>query len=116
VQSTRLKSKRATVKNVTFPGLSSLESLSHRLLGVGLGFMTLGVVSGAVFAEHLSHGGIDSLRVSLSYACWLVAAVVVVGQRATGWHGRRVAWGTILSAAFAVALVLIYALTTGGAS
>jgi ABC-type uncharacterized transport system permease subunit len=116
VQSTRLKSKRATVKHRVFPGLSSLEALSHGFLGVGLGLMTLGVVSGAVFAARLSQGGVASFRAGLSYVCWLVAAAVVIGQRVTGWHGRRVAWGTILSAVLAVGVVVLYALAVGSAS
>lgn len=113
VQSARLKAKRATISHATFPGLSTLESLGHRCLTWGLGPMTAGVVSGAVFAERLSHGGLESLRIMLSYACWLIAASVVIGQRITGWHGRRVAWGTIAAAAIAVLLVFLYTLMSG---
>jgi ABC-type uncharacterized transport system permease subunit len=114
VQSTRLKSKRATARNRVFLGLSSLESLSHGFLGLGLGLMTLGVVSGAVFAARLSHGDVGSLRVVLSYVSWLVATLVVIGQRVTGWRGRKVAWGTILSATLAVVVVVLYAVAAGG--
>jgi len=116
LQSSRIKAKRATVGQAPFPGLSSLESLSHRFLGLGLGPMTIGVVSGAVFAERLTHGGMESLRIALSYVCWLVAAAVVLGQRITGWHGRRVAWGTIFAAVLAVGLVLLYAIMNGSPS
>lgn len=113
VQSARLKAKRATINRAPFPGLSTLETLSHRCLAWGLGPMTVGVVSGAVFAERLSQGGLESLRIVLSYACWLIAASVVIGQRVTGWHGRRVAWGTVAAAALAVSLVFLYALMSG---
>jgi ABC-type uncharacterized transport system permease subunit len=116
LQSSRLKAKRASVHGRQFLGLSGLEALSHRFLGIGLGLMTIGVVSGAVFAERLSHGGFTTVRVVLSYVCWFVAAVVVIGQRATGWHGRKVAWGTIVSAILAIGVVIIYALTSEGLS
>lgn len=112
--SARLKAKRATASTMNFPGLSSLESLGHRWLAFGLGPMTLAVVSGAVFAERLAQTPSGTLRILLSYACWFTAALVVVGQRVTDWHGRRIAWGTILSAALAVGAVLSYALTAGG--
>jgi ABC-type uncharacterized transport system permease subunit len=116
VKSTLLKSRRVKVSRFGLPGLDQLEALSRRALNVGLGSMTIGVVSGAVFAQRLSFGGIEGLRVTLSYACWLLTALVVVGHRVLGWHGRRVAWGSIVSALLAVALVLLYALTTGGPS
>ncbi|MGC4069198.1 MAG: cytochrome c biogenesis protein CcsA [Polyangiaceae bacterium] len=116
VQSSRLKSKRVKVSRFGLPGLDQLEAMSRRALSVGLGSMTLGVVSGAVFAQRLSFGGIEGVRVTLSYACWLLTALVVVGQRALGWHGRRVAWGIVVSALLAVVLVLLYALTSGGHS
>jgi ABC-type uncharacterized transport system permease subunit len=114
IQSTRLKAKRASLKTMAFPGLTSLESFGHRCLGIGLGPMTLGVVSGAVFAERLSQSSGGTLRIVLSYACWFTAALVVLGQKVTGWHGRRVAWGTIVAAVLAVGSVLLYALTAGG--
>jgi ABC-type uncharacterized transport system permease subunit len=116
VQSARLKSRRVKVSRVGLPGLDQLEAMSRRALSVGLGSMTVGVVSGAVFAQRLSLSGVEGLRVTLSYACWLLIALVVLGHRVLGWHGRRVAWGTVVSALLAVMLMLLYALTTGDGS
>lgn len=113
-QAGRLKSKRAVVTKSAFPGLSSLEALIQRSLALGLGPMTLGVVSGAVFAERLSSGGIESLRIALAYACWLVVAGMVISQRLIGWSGRKVAWGAIGAAAIALAVVVLYTASTGG--
>jgi ABC-type uncharacterized transport system permease subunit len=116
LQSARLKAKRANVQGRTHLGLSRLETLSHRFLATGVGLMTVGVVSGAVFAERISHGGVATLRVALSYTCWLVAAAVVLGQRVTGWHGRKVAWGAIVAAILAIGVVVLYAMTAEGFS
>jgi ABC-type uncharacterized transport system permease subunit len=113
-QAARLKSKRPAAGGIAFPGLSSLESIIERSLAWGLGPMTLGVISGAVFAERLSRGGIESLRVTLAYTCWLGVASLVVGQRLVGWNGRKVAWGAITMATIAVAIVVLYALSAGG--
>jgi ABC-type uncharacterized transport system permease subunit len=114
LQAGRLKSKRPTLAGFAFPGLSSLETVIGRLLAWGLGLMTLGVISGAVFAERLSHGGIESARVALSYSCWLGAAGLVVGQKLIGWNGRKVAWGAVCVATIAVVVVVLYAVASEG--
>jgi ABC-type uncharacterized transport system permease subunit len=114
LQAGRLKSKRPTIAGFAFPGLSTLEVLIERSLGWGLGLMTLGVVSGAVFAERLAHGGVESARMILAYTCWLGAAGLVVGQKLVGWNGRKVAWGAVVVAVVAVAVVLLYALAAEG--
>jgi ABC-type uncharacterized transport system permease subunit len=113
-QSGRLKSKRPAAGGAAFPGLSSLETLIQRLLTLGLGLMTLGVISGAVFAERLSPSGVVAIRVVLSYVCWLIVAGMVVGQRFIGHSGRRVAWGAVMVATMAVTVVVLYARSRGG--
>jgi ABC-type uncharacterized transport system permease subunit len=113
-QAGRLKSKRPTVAKAAFPGLSSLESLILQLLAFGLGPMTLGIILGAVFAERLSRGGIEVVRITLAYACWLVVAGLVAGHRLLGWNGRKMAWGAVTAAAIAVAVVVLYAVATEG--
>jgi ABC-type uncharacterized transport system permease subunit len=113
-QAGRLKSKRPAAAKSAFPGLSSLESLIQRLLAFGLGPMTLGVISGAVFAERLSRGGMELVRITLAYACWLVVASLVAGHRLIGWNGRKMAWGAVTAAAIAVAVVVLYALAAEG--
>jgi ABC-type uncharacterized transport system permease subunit len=113
-QAGRLKSKRRAVVGFSFPGLSLLESFMERALAVGLGFMTAGVVSGAVFAERISQGGLETARVALAYATWLAVAVLVVSQRLVGWNGRKVAYGAILVASTSVAVVVLYAIAVGG--
>ncbi len=113
-QAGRLKSKRPTMAGFAFPGLSSLETLIERSLSWGLGCMTLGVIAGAVFAERISHGGIESARMALSYTCWLGGAGLVVGQKLVGWNGRKVAWGAVMVATIAVGVVVLYAVTAKG--
>lgn len=113
-QSGRLKSKRPALANSMLPGLSSLETLIERSLTLGVGFMTLGVISGAVFAERLSLGGLEAVRISLSYLCWLSVASLVVGQRLVGYSGRKVAWWAVTVAAMAVGVLVLYARSSGG--
>lgn len=111
----RLKAKRPGSVFSAFPGLSVLESIIERCLALGFGPMTLGVVSGAAFAERLSRGEVEFARMSLAYACWLVVACLLLGQRLVGWNGRKLAWGTVLAAMLALSVVVLYAFSSGGA-
>lgn len=109
----RLKAKRPGAAFAAFPGLSSLESIIERSLILGLGPMTLGVVSGAVFAERLSRGEIELARMSLAYTCWLTVACLLLGQRLIGWNGRKLAWGAVFAALLALAVVVLYGFSDG---
>lgn len=113
VQVGRLKSKRPASALSAFPGLSALESFIQRSLGLGLGAMTLGVVSGAVFAERMAHGGVELARVSLAYLCWLTVAGLLLGQRLFGWNHRKLAWAVVVTAALSITVVVLYGLSSG---
>ena len=89
-----------------------MEMLIERALVLGLGALTLGVVSGAVFAERVSMGGFETLRVLLSYMLWLMVAGILLGRRLIGYHGRRVAWASVFVAAVAVGIVVLYMIST----
>jgi ABC-type uncharacterized transport system permease subunit len=110
-QSARLKAKRADTGNRQFPGLLPLELLMRRLLLIGFVPLSLGIVTGAAFANRIRLGGIDALRIALAYGVWLFVGVLIFGGRAAGWRGRKVAWGTIAGALFSILVVLMYVLS-----
>lgn len=111
VQVRGLKSKRPGAGLSALPGLSSLESIIQRSIGFGLGPMTLGVISGAVFAERAAHGGVELVRMLLAYVCWLTMAGLLVGQRLFGWNNRRMAWAVLVAATLAITVVVLYAVS-----
>ena len=117
-QSARLKAKRADTGNRQFPGLLPMELLMRRLLLIGFVPLSLGIVTGAAFANRMRLGGVDALRIALAYGVWLFVGVLIFGGRAAGWRGRKVAWGTIMGALFSILVVLMYVLSpslgTGG--
>jgi ABC-type uncharacterized transport system permease subunit len=116
-QASRLKAKRADTGNRQLPGLLPLESLMRRLLLIGFVPLSLGVVTGSIFANRIGLGGIEALRVGLSYGVWLLAGVMIVGGPIAGWRGRKIAWGNIIGALASILVVVMYVLAptiTGG--
>ncbi len=108
VQSARLKSKRADTGSRQFPGLLPLERLMRRLLLIGFVPLSLGIVTGAAFANRQDFGGVDAMRTVFAYGVWLLAGVMIFGGRIAGWRGRKIAWGNIIGAAASILVVLLY--------
>lgn len=111
LQASRLKLKRADAGDRNLPGLLPLEMLMRRLLLIGFVPLSLGVTTGAVFANHLRFGNIDALRIGLSYGVWLLAGVMIVIGPLAGWRGRKIAWGNIAGAVASLLVVMLYVFT-----
>jgi ABC-type uncharacterized transport system permease subunit len=111
VQERRLKRHKALVPRGGGGGLPPLESLDkavHRFLIAGFPLITLGIVTGTVWAPKLEAGAIeDVVRTVFGYAMWLLVAGVLL-LRAIGWRGRRAAYGTVAGFACAVVVLGIY--------
>jgi len=98
-----LKGKRAPFRRMPFPSLEKLDNLNHRLLSWGFPLLTLGIVTGAIWA-HFAWGRFWSweARETWSLVTWILYALLLHG-RSVGWRGRRAAALTIFG--FAVLLV-----------
>lgn len=111
VQERRLKKKKLLAKPTGLPPLEALDRAVHRLLVAGFPLLTLGIVSGTVFARQVEAGGVDAvLRMVLGYATWLLVALVLLLRAAAGWRGRRAAYGTIAGFLCAAAVLAVYLL------
>lgn len=93
----RLKTKRPPRRGRLFPPLEKLDRLNHRLLAWGFPFLTLGILSGAIWA-HFAWGRFWSweARETWSFLIWLLYAALIHGRVAGGWRGRRAATLTIV--------------------
>jgi ABC-type uncharacterized transport system permease subunit len=111
IQASRLKTKRAETGDRHLPGLLQLERLMRRLLVVGFVPLSLGVTTGAMFAHRLRFGGVDAMRIGLSYGVWLIAGAMIVGGPLAGWRGRKIAWGNIAGAFVSLLVVVLYVFT-----
>ena len=91
-----LKTKRPG-RMIRLPSLEKLDALNHRLIVWGFPLLTLGIVSGAVWA-HFAWGRFWSweTREIWSLFTWSLYAVLLNGRITVGWRGRRAATLTIL--------------------
>jgi len=64
-----------------------MESLLFQMLGTGLFFLTISLVSGFIFiedlfAQHLAH------KTVLSIIAWIIFSSLLIGRLRYGWRGR----------------------------
>src|SRR5437870_1859106 len=101
LQERRLKARRTPGVLRYLPSLETLDRVNYRCLVWGLILLTLGMVSGIVWA-HTAWGGLWSKepRVVLSFVIWGLYVVLLQGRMSAGWRGRWAA--TLTIAGFAV--------------
>jgi ABC-type uncharacterized transport system permease subunit len=101
-----LKSKRTGGWYSFLPSILDLDHIELRLLGVGLGFLTLALVFGAVYWSR-DTATVDHAKLAATVAVWAVSVIAFV-LRATGrLLARRFAWTCL--ALFAAALLSLEA-------
>lgn len=109
VQDKRLKQKKRLNQLGGLPPLDALDRAEHWFLLAGFPLLTLGIVTGTVWARRLEEGLLDdALRMGLGYATWLLFGGVLLLRVGAGWRGRRSAYGTIAGLGCAVAVVVFY--------
>lgn len=99
----QLKEKRVHGAS-RLPSLEALDTLNYRALVWGFPLLTLGIVTGALFAKH-TWGRFWSWeeREVFSLITWLLYAGLLEARMVVGWRGRRAATVTIVG--FAVLIV-----------
>jgi ABC-type uncharacterized transport system permease subunit len=109
VQEKLLKEKRIEGLFQRLPPLDSLVRAEHRFLLAGFPLLTLGVLTGTLWAGHVDTVHVaDIARATFGYVTWGLAAAVLFLRSAAGWRGRRAAYGTIAGFAFAVLVLVSY--------
>ena len=103
VQEKHLKQKKASSFLRRLPSLETLDHLNYRSLAWGFLLLTLGLLSGAVWAGYAwGHFWIWEPRLILSVLTWILYALLL-HYRSAGWRGRRAATLTIVC--FAVLVI-----------
>jgi len=92
IQNRMLKSKRFTGIYKMLPSLDTLDKVNYTCLSVGFPLMTLGIISGAFWAN-LAWGTYWSWDPKETWALitWFVYAALLHGRMTIGWRGRRAA-------------------------
>lgn len=109
IQDRRIKQKHAQSRIRHLPPLEVLDQAGHRFLVAGFPLLTLGILTGTIWARNLETGTVDEiLRSVLGYATWFVFASVLLLRAAAGFRGRRAAYGTIIGLLCVAAVLVIY--------
>lgn len=109
IQERRIKQKHSQTRIRYLPPLEVLDEAGHRFLVAGFPLLTLGVLTGTIWARHLESGTMDEiLRSVLGYATWFVFASVLLLRAAAGFRGRRAAYGTITGLLCVGAVLIVY--------
>lgn len=96
LQERQIKSKRPGPLYRRLPSLEVLDALNYHCLIIGFPLMTLGMLSGSVFAYYTlgSFWRWDPKEV-WSLLTWFLYALLLHGRLVSGWRGRRSAWLSI---------------------
>ncbi len=92
LQEGQIKGKRFGFLYTRLPSLQTLDSINHHALVIGFPLLTLGMVSGAIYAQQAlgTYWQWDPKEV-WSLITWLAYAVLLHERLTVGWRGRRAA-------------------------
>ena len=111
LQERELKSKKPRGLFHRLPPLGQLDDLAHKTLALGFPFMTLGIISGALWAS-AKIGGAWALdpKIALAFGTWLIYLALIFTRWTIGWRGRKAAYFSI--AGF-IAAAITWGINTG---
>ena len=98
IQERHIKSKKFGSLYSRLPALEVLDSISYHSLMYGFPFLTVGMITGAIYAQQAlgSYWRWDPKEV-WSLITWLFYAVLLHQRLTVGWRGRRAAFMAILA-------------------
>jgi cytochrome c-type biogenesis protein CcsB len=101
LQERMLKSKKFSALHYRLPSLEILDRVNYRCLKFGFPLMTMGIISGAVWAES-AWGTYWSWDPKETWALitWFLYAALLHGRLTVGWRGRRAAVFAIIGFCF----------------
>ena len=97
IQDRMLKSKRFTGIYQLLPSLDTLDKVNYTCLSFGFPLMTLGIISGAVWANTVwgTYWSWDP-KETWALITWFVYAALLHGRMTVGWRGRKAAIFSII--------------------
>jgi len=108
LQDNQLKSKKIGAFYYRLPSLESLDELNHKCLAYGFFLITLGILTGSIWAKLVwgSFWNWEEPRMAWSFVIWLLYAGLIHARLTVGWRGRRAAFLAILGFLAVVATFL----------
>ncbi|MBP6964439.1 MAG: c-type cytochrome biogenesis protein CcsB [Armatimonadetes bacterium] len=110
LQERLLKAKRITGLQRHLPSLDSLDVLAYRMVALGFPLLTLGIITGAIWAQ-TAQGAYWSWdpKETWSLVTWLVYAAYLHVRIVQGWRGK---WSNrLLVIGFAAVLITYFGVT-----
>lgn len=102
----RLHSGRLTPLFAGLPPLLTMEALLFRLIHIAFGLLTLTLLSGALFSEHIFGKALPfNHKTVFAVLSWLIFGALLFGRHRYGWRGRTALRWTLTGFA---ALLLAY--------
>ena len=92
IQERQIKSKKIGAFYRRLPALKVLDDLNYRCLTWGFPFLTLGIITGSIWAESAwgTYWSWDPKQ-TWSLITWFLYAALLHGRLTVGWRGRRAA-------------------------
>ena len=84
------ETKESSLNFLKFEYLNNLDNLSYRLIGIGFSFLTIGILSGAVWANEAwgSYWSWDP-KETWALITWITFAIYLHTRLVTGWQGQK---------------------------
>ena len=97
IQENQIKQKKRGSFYSRLPSLETLDSLNYYSLILGFPFLTLGMITGAIYAQQAlgSYWRWDPKEV-WSLITWLAYAILLHERLVVGWRGRKAAIMSII--------------------
>jgi cytochrome c-type biogenesis protein CcsB len=91
--STRLRLTSLDLEETTFSLLETVDIWSYRIIGLGFPFLTIGIISGAVWANEAwgSYWSWDP-KETWALITWLIFAIYLHSRLVNGWQGQKAAF------------------------
>lgn len=101
IQNRMLKSKRFTGLYQILPSLDTLDKVNYTCLSIGFPLMTLGIISGAFWANTAwgTYWSWDP-KETWTLITWFLYAALLHGRLTIGWRGRKAAIFSIIAFMF----------------
>ena len=92
LQNRMLKSKRFSALYYRLPSLDTLDRINYSSLTIGFPLMTMGIISGAIWAESVwgTYWSWDP-KETWALITWFLYAALLHGRLSIGWRGKRAA-------------------------
>jgi cytochrome c-type biogenesis protein CcsB len=96
LQERNLKSKHIKRFHNRLPSLELCDDLAYRSLAIGFPLITLGIITGALWAQSVSVAWAQDPEVLLSFLTWFVYLLLIHYRLIAGWRGKKAAYLSIV--------------------